>query len=143
MVGKRHAHGRANVRRKWKTTGRAAFQVAIGNQVRLQCGLLAILDLLLPDFAGMVNSVLSFLVRVFQIEWTLESHAPILRRSHLETAHWGWAGRRDATIRKRGLLDPGLADAVFLEQVKRWSRRRAAQARGRECREGRVPSAFV
>ena len=89
MIGKRHAHGRVYVRREWIAAERAAFQVAIGNQVRLQCGLLAIRDLLLPDLAGMVNSVLSLLVRVFQIEWTLESHAPILRRSHPERANGG------------------------------------------------------
>jgi len=43
-----------------------------------------------------------------------------------------------ATIRRRGLLDPGLSDAEFHERVKRWSRRRAAQARGRERREAKA-----
>ncbi len=41
-----------------------------------------------------------------------------------------------ATIRGRGLLDPGLSDAEFHERVMRWSRGRAAQRR--ERREGRT-----
>ncbi len=39
-----------------------------------------------------------------------------------------------ATIRRRGLLDPGLSDAEFRERVTQWSRRRATQASGRERR---------
>jgi hypothetical protein len=82
MFGKGNAHGRLNVSRKRIPLDRTASHVAVPHQMRLRLILAMGGEPRFPDFAGVINGVLSFFMWIVQlIRGLLGFHATILRHS--------------------------------------------------------------
>jgi len=81
VLSERDDHRRAHVCREGVAANRAALEVAVRNQARLEFTLAAIGGLLFSHLAGVVNGVLSLFAVGFRlIVGLLEFHATILRR---------------------------------------------------------------
>jgi hypothetical protein len=109
VLRKRDCHRWVYVGGKRISTHRAALQIPVGGQARFGLGFFVVKvgDPLFSDIAGVVNSILSLLVRIVQlVERLLVFHVLSLRCSHRHQARGfqtapcrkGWAvseGRRE------------------------------------------------